>query len=198
MSARLQRPDGRGTAWPGPPCGAGRDDPCGPLWLDDGRRVQVSPLRRHDADAAQAFVAALSQRSRYRRFHVGIPQLPPTLLVRLVDVDQVRHVALAARAPGSDRMVADARYVRDDLHDEGAEFAVTVADDWQGLGLGRQLLVRLAHHARTQGLQHLHGDVLRENRPMVALVERLGGRLLPLADEPGVLRACFDIGALSG
>jgi acetyltransferase len=198
MSAGLNLAEGRAAAWLGPPCGAGRDDPCAPLWLDDGRHVQVSPLRRHDAAAAHAFVAALSPQSRYRRFHVGIPQLPPGLLVRLVDVDQVRHVALAARAPASDRIVAEARYVRDEECADGAEFAVTVADDWQGLGLGRQLLSRLGRHARTQGLRHLHGDVLWDNRPMRWLVESLGGRLLPLADEPGVLRARFEVGLLSG
>lgn len=196
MSAGLQASVAL-AAWLGPPCGAGRDDPCAPLRLDDGRQLQVSPLRWHDAAAAQAFVAALSMQSRYRRFHVGLPQLPPALLARLVDVDQVRHVALAARWPHADRILADARYVRDDERDDGAEFAVTVADEWQGLGLGRRLLARLARHARMQGLRHLHGDVLRDNRPMVALVERLGGRLQALADEPGVLRASFEVRALS-
>lgn len=197
MSGGLPHPVGHAAAWRGPPCAGGDGDPCAALWLDDGRRLQVSPLRRHDAAAAQAFVAALSPQSRYRRFHVGLPQLPPAMLMGLVDVDQVRHVALAARAPHADLIVADARYVRDDERQDTAEFAVTVADHWQGLGLGRQLLTRLARHARSQGLRHLHGDVLRDNRPMLGLVERLGGRLAQRADEPGVLRACFVAGALA-
>jgi hypothetical protein len=60
------------------PCNAaaGELDPCAPLRLADGRRLQVSPLHRGDADAEQAFVAALSRTSRYRRFHIGWPQLP--------------------------------------------------------------------------------------------------------------------------
>lgn len=183
-----------------PPCRpaglAADDDPCAALWLDDGRRLSVAPLHPHDAAATQAFIAALSPDSRYRRFHVGIPMLPPALLARLVDIDQVRHVALAARVPGLPALVAEARYVVDE-DAVGAEFAVTVADAWQGLGLGRQLLQRLARHARGQGLRLLHGDVLADNRAMRGLVERLGGVLRARTDEPGVLQARFDVAAWS-
>jgi GNAT superfamily N-acetyltransferase len=80
---------------------------------------------------------------------------------------------------------------------DGAEFALTVADDWQGLGLGRQLLVRLARHAQSQGLQQLHGSVLWDNRPMTGLVERLGGSLHTQHDDPGVLQARFRTAALA-
>lgn len=181
-----------------PPCRpaglAADDDPCASLWLDDGRRLSVAPLHPHDAAATQAFIAGLSPDSRYRRFHVGIPMLPPALLARLVDIDQVSHVALAARVPGLPALVAEARYVVDEQA-VGAEFAVTVADAWQGLGLGRQLLQRLARRARSQGLRLLHGDVLADNRAMRGLVERLGGTLLARADEPGVLQARFDVAA---
>lgn len=192
------------TGRPGP-CDPGRpDDPCAPLRLANGRRLQVTPLRLHDAQAEQAFVSALSRQSRYRRFHVGLPALPPALLARLVDVDQQRHVALAARPLAQARIVADARYVRTGTARRGsdgevvtAEFALTVADEWQGLGLGRHLLLRLARHAAAQGVTELLGDVLWDNRPMIGLVERLGGRLLVQPDDPGVLRAQFRAAALS-
>jgi acetyltransferase len=180
------------------------DDPCAPLVLDDGRWLQVHPLRRQNAAAEQAFVQALSRQSRYRRFHVGLPSLPPALLTQLVDVDQHKHVALAAWPLGQARIAADARYVRTEtslraLGDEGvgAEFALTVADDWQRAGLGRQLLLRLARHAVAHGVTHLSGDVLRDNRPMIALVERLGGRLQAQPGDPVVLRAQFRAAALS-
>ena len=155
------------------------------------------PLRPHDADAEQAFFSTLSRQSRYRRFHAGMPVLPPALLAQLVDVDQRQHVALAARPLGQPHIVADARYVRDADDPARAEFAIAVADDWQGLGLGRQLLLRLSRQARAQGVVHLRGDVLWDNRPMIGLVERLGGTLHQRADEPGVLLATFRAAALS-
>jgi acetyltransferase len=165
--------------------------------LADGRLVRVRHLQAEDGSAEQAFVVGLSRQSRYRRFHVGIPELPPSLLARMLDVDGHHHVALVAVSPDDPQhIVADARYVRAGRVDgqESAEFAVVVADEWQGVGLGRLLLGRLAGHARQQGVDHLHGDVLWDNRPMVGLVDQLGGTLQAMNDEPGVLRATFRAG----
>ena len=170
------------------PCTGAADDPCAPLVLADGRRLWVQPLTPLDSGAEQAFVDGLSSQSRYRRFHAALPALPAGLLRRLVDVDQQTHVALAVRATPGGPIVADARYVRDATGDE-AEYALTVADDWQGQGLGRQLLLRLAAHARDQGVAWLHGALLWENAPMLALVNRLGGQVRSVQGEAGVLQA---------
>lgn len=178
------------------PCRGGPADPCAALELADGRTLRVLPLHRGDAPAERVFVDGLSRQSRYRRFHAGLPALPAALLNRLVDVDQLAHVALAVWLPGQDLIVADARYVRDDGASDEAEFALTVADDWQGQGLGRQLLVRLARHAQSQGVQWLRGSVLWDNRPMIGLVEALGGTLHAQCDDPGVLQARFRTAAL--
>jgi GNAT superfamily N-acetyltransferase len=55
-----------------------------------------------------------------------------------------------------------------------AEVAVTIIDDWQGIGLGRELLGRLAERAGQEGVSQLSGIVLAENRPMLRLLERVG------------------------
>jgi acetyltransferase len=55
-----------------------------------------------------------------------------------------------------------------------AEFAVIVADPWQGKGLGPRLMERLIEIAREQGVKLLHGDVLAQNQPMLEMVKRLG------------------------
>jgi len=140
--------------------------------LADGRRVIVCPVDPRDAPAEQAFIGALSQDSRYRRFHFGLRELPPDMLRAMTEIDQRLHVALVARnaaAPGT--LVADARYVRDeDDGGDSAEFAVAIADAWQGAGLGREMLRRLAVHAGRHGVRRIHGDVLWGNEPMLALV----------------------------
>jgi acetyltransferase len=163
------------------------------LTLADGRRVVVRPLSARDAPAEQAFVGALSAASRYRRFHIGLRELPATMLRGLTDIDQQRHVALVAVAnddiePAA--IVADARYVR--LSDSAdAEFALAVADAWQRMGLGRALVERLARHAREHGVQRLVGDVLWDNAPMIAMVRELGGRLVATPGHVGLLQAQF-------
>lgn len=161
--------------------------------LADGRAVTVRPILPQDADAEQSFVAALSPTTRRRRFHHGLIELPASLLRQFTEIDYRSHVALVAEALGDDDeplLVADARYI---LADDAAnaEFAVVVADDWQGIGLGSELMRRLARHARRSGLSRLCGDVLASNDPMLALMHKLGARLAPHSDDASLLCACF-------
>lgn len=150
------------------------------LTLRDGRVVVVRPVARLDAPAEQDFVRALSPASRLRRFHFGLKELPPSLLQAMTDVDHRDHVAIIAEAidaDGEPRLVADARYVREAADPRGAEFALAVADDWQGRGLGRRLLSRLARHAARHGVLRLWGDVLAANPPMLALADAMNARI---------------------
>jgi GNAT superfamily N-acetyltransferase len=169
--------------------------------LADGRSVVVRPVLAFDAAAEQDFVRALSAASRLRRFHFGLRELPPSMLRAMTEVDHERHVAIVAEAFDADdepTIVADARYVRgptDDLGADEAEFAVAVADAWQGAGLGRALMRHLSRHAARQGIRRLVGDVLPDNRAMFALADALGGRLVASPNGPGVTRARFEIGA---
>lgn len=169
------------------------------LRLADGREVVVRPVLAFDAAAEQDFVRALSAASRQRRFHVGLRELPASLLRAMTEVDHDAHVAIVAEAIGDDdaaTIVADARYVRgptDDLAADEAEFAIAVADAWQGAGLGRALMQRLARHAARHGITRLVGDVLPGNAAMFAITNALGGRLAASPNGPGVIRTAFDL-----
>jgi len=160
--------------------------------LIDGRHVIVCPVNPQDARAEQNFVDALSPGSRYRRFHFGMRRLPEQLLREMTEIDQWQHVGLVARPADTveGEIVADARYVRTADTDE-AEFAVMVADAWQGAGLGRELLQRLGRHARASGVRRLYGDVLWGNEPMIGLVRALGGGLERHPSDATLVRAVF-------
>ena len=56
-----------------------------------------------------------------------------------------------------------ARYIRSKDDAEVAEIAVTVADDWQGRGLGRALLDRVTYRARHGGV-HRFSALVRPAR----------------------------------
>jgi GNAT superfamily N-acetyltransferase len=64
-----------------------------------------------------------------------------------------------------------------DPYPSRADFAVVVADRWQGVGIGRQLVSDLLALARAAGFRRMEGDVLSENRPMLQLLQRAGFRL---------------------
>jgi len=147
------------------------------LKLRNGRQVLLRPIHRSDAGGLADFFSALSPRSRHSRFHGAVNRLPDDALRHLSTQVAQRHVALVAVGhtdDGQPHLVAEARYVADSDETGRAEFALTVADAWQGLGLGRALLQRLAVHASMLGLLELEGSVLAENRPMLELLHQLG------------------------
>ena len=159
----------------------------------------LRPVLSFDAAAEQDFVRALSAASRLKRFHFGLRELPPSMLRAMTEVDHHAHVALVAEAFDADEeatIVADARYVRgpsSGLAADEAEFAIAVADAWQGAGLGRRMMKRLGQHAARHGVAHLVGDVLPDNGAMFSLVATLGGQRLASPNGPGVTRVRFDL-----
>jgi GNAT superfamily N-acetyltransferase len=165
--------------------------------LADGRSLIVSPVKPGDSEAERAFVGELSLESRYRRFHFGLRELSPEASRAMTEIDQHHHVAYVSRAAhrtnaGLGQIVADARYVmRADSAE--AEFAIAVADAWQGAGLGRELLLLLSAHAKAHGVTRLFGDVLWGNGSMIGLVRSLGGRLKRNPSDSTVVRAEFTM-----
>ena len=159
--------------------------------LPGGRSARLRALGPGDAAAEKAFFNGLSLGSRQQRFHFGLRELSPALLRLLTDVDQRLHRAWVVETiyAGPPVVIADARYVCDPEWPTVAEFALAVADDWQGRGLGRRLVAHLISQARRQGLRQLFGDVLAENRRMLALMREFGMRLQPHADGAGLVRA---------
>ncbi len=67
-----------------------------------------------------------------------------------------------------------ARYVRDADDARAAEIALTVADDWQGRGLGTELLARLSQRARQEGIARFTATVASDNVPMGMLLRSVG------------------------
>jgi acetyltransferase len=150
--------------------------------LPDGRAVLVRAARPADAPAVQTFVRWLSPLARRRRFLGALSELSPAqldCLTRARDPRDLSLVALAGDAEGGP-IVAMAQYALDDP--ASAEFALVVADAWQGQGLGMRLLERLLERAAEAGVRKLNGFVLADNAPMRALAARFGFECTPDRD----------------
>ena len=145
----------------------------GEMRLRDGTRVAVRPIRPEDAEFERRFFDALSEQSRYQRFLNQMVHLPPQMLARFTQLDYDRELALVVLAPGGGDFIGVGRY-SPNADGETAEFALTVADAWQGRGLGRAMLERLCDCARAAGYRTLYGYILNANREMLRLAEHLG------------------------
>jgi RimJ/RimL family protein N-acetyltransferase len=139
-----------------------------------GERIEIRPIRPDDREALADGLRRLSAESRYRRFFSPLDKLSEQQLTYLTDVDHHDHEALVAVEAGTEQGIGVARFVRSEADPEVAEVAVAVADDWQGQGIGSELLHRLTERARAEGIKRFSGSILEENRPMRELMAELG------------------------
>jgi RimJ/RimL family protein N-acetyltransferase len=71
-------------------------------------------------------------------------------------------------------LAADTRFFRSPTDPGSAEIALTVADWWQGRGLGSELLRHLVDCAREEKITRFTADLLTDNRAMLALIRQIG------------------------
>lgn len=149
------------------------------LTTKQGNTIKVRLLQQDDTEHLIDLFEHLSAESRYHRFHRPLEH--PSL-------EQVRHGAeqLAQIGPemgfaligfteeidGAAAPVVVARYVR--LNEHQAEPALTVRDDFQGQGIGRQLFARLIAAAQTDGICQFIATVQPSNHAAVRLVQNAG------------------------
>ncbi len=153
--------------------------------LHDGGEVLIRPITPADAERESAFVRNLSDYSRYYRFMEPIRELTPAMLQRFTHPDYDNEMALIALTPasGEQTQIGVARYAKYP-GTAAAEFAIVVADAYQGKGLGRVLMQQLIVAAKQAGLQRLEGFVIASNERMLRLMNRLGFSIETNAEDP--------------
>jgi acetyltransferase len=156
--------------------------------LAGGERVVIRPVLPQDEELTRAFFHNLSAPARYDRFMTSVRELPPDLMRRFTQVDYASHLALVAEvfADGRETVVAEARYVRK-ADASVAEFAVSVAEAWQGKKLASLMLGKLACRAAAQGVQRIVGETLATNSRMLSLARKAGFTILPSPDVRGLV-----------
>ena len=150
-----------------------------------GGNFRIRPVRPEDAAAFQEFVRGLGEKARYYRFFGSLRELPALELARHTQIDYDREMVLVATADEGDPILGEAGYT---VLADGTtgEFGVVVADAVAGQGLGSHLMECLMETARQRGLRSLAGEVIQDNRPMLALMAALGFTVAPSADKETV------------
>jgi acetyltransferase len=147
------------------------------ITLKDGKHIIIRPIRPDDANDLQDTFQRLSIQSIYLRFLSFKKELTDEEARQLATVDYTSRMAFVAirKENNQDIVVGVARYAMlDSDHPEIAEAAVVVSDEYQGLGLGKQLLWRLVIYARAKGIQNIRGNLQIGNDRMLLLVKRSG------------------------
>lgn len=160
--------------------------------LRDGTPVVLRCLQPSDRDRLAQAYEVLSEESRRRRFFSPPKHLSPGFLDYLTDIDHDQRFAWVAFEPHApDIGLGLARWVRNRDDSSRAEPAVAVVDDWQGRGLGTELLLALIDVAKTKGIGTFVAEVLWENKVILDPLKALGARVSP--SEPGIALVEFDL-----
>lgn len=160
-----------------------------PVQVRDGTELLLRPVLPGDSERTMQGHVEFSTETLYRRFMS--PRVPsPALMDYLAEVDYVDHfVWVMTDADGYP--VADARFVRDDNDAAVAEIAFTVADAYQGRGIGSFLIAALAVAARVGGVEKFSGRMLADNVAMRTIMDHYGA--FWQRDDVGVVTTVIDV-----
>ena len=136
--------------------------------LRDGRKLLIRPIRPEDEKLHLELFHSLSRQTNYFRFFSFRRHLSHELAARFTQIDYDREMAIIAlleednriRSIGVNRLSYQPRR---DQH----EFAIVIADAFQGLGVGAILMKRLIEIARDRKIKQIFGVVLAENMKMI-------------------------------
>jgi acyl-CoA hydrolase/GNAT superfamily N-acetyltransferase len=140
-----------------------------------GQNILLRPVRISDEPHLKDFFYSLSDQTIYRRFISARRDMPHERLQEFSVIDYTKEMVILALIPGEEieEILGVAQYGIDEGTHTG-EVGVVVRDDFQGRGVGTELLSYLTYLAKRQGLLGFTAEVLVENRPMMNLFEKMG------------------------
>ena len=160
----------------------------GPWTTKRGLKVLIRPIRAADEPLVRQFHHYLSEETiYYRYFHlVNLDrQTAYDRLTRICFIDYDRVMSLVVEINNDQteepEIIAIGRLNK--LHGVNvAEFDLLVRDDYQGQGIGTELLQRLVTIGKKEGLEGIEGEILRDNRAMQMIAAKVGFSLHKTAD----------------
>lgn len=138
-----------------------------PLLLKDGTIIQLRPIHPVDGEQAIPFREKLSDKSLRDRFLGYIPSITQNLVDKLTKIDYEKEMAIIAEVNknGKKEAIAVAR-IAPEPNTNTAEFAIIIADEWQGKGLGSKMTDYMTVVAKDLGFKKLYALLFSHNTMM--------------------------------
>jgi acetyltransferase len=160
--------------------------------MKDGVAITIRPIRPEDEPLLVKFHESLSERTVYLRYLHSLKlsqRVAHERLTRICFIDYDREMALVAEQKhpdnGEPEVLAVGRLKKTHGTND-AEFAILITDEYQGRGLGTELVSRLIQVGRDQELSRITADILPDNFLMQRVCENLGFKLSRSIDDPVV------------
>ncbi|MFU8894764.1 MAG: GNAT family N-acetyltransferase [Gammaproteobacteria bacterium] len=148
---------------------------CEDITLPDGGVMRLRLVRPGDREGIIEAFDSLSTESRVQRWFYPKMRLSEAEIASLISPADDNHGAISAvelDADGNEKAgIGMARFVLSKESEDAAEIAITIVDEWQGLGIGRILLHRLLAMISERGIPYVDGRLQADNGRMRHLLE---------------------------
>jgi RimJ/RimL family protein N-acetyltransferase len=141
----------------------------------DALSVRFRAIKPSDEEEMRRLFYRFSDQAVYYRYFSPIKAMPHKKMQEYVNVDYRRIMSVVAviEETGTERIIAEARYVRS--HDRSyADTAFIVDEAYQGKGIASFLFDLLVKIAREEGVDGFTADVLSVNKAMLRVYEKSG------------------------
>jgi acetyltransferase len=170
-----------------------------PWRMKDGREVVIRPISAEDEMLMRAFHESLSDKTVYMRYLT--PMLLSTRtthdrLARVTHNDYDREIALVVEGVGEGGMktiLGVARLSKLRGRNEEARFTMLISDDFQGQGLGHELLTRIIQIGHDEKIKSIIALMSPNNYVMKKLCRRVGFSSFEIDTQNGMLKAQLNL-----
>jgi RimJ/RimL family protein N-acetyltransferase/acyl CoA:acetate/3-ketoacid CoA transferase beta subunit len=141
--------------------------------LNDGSLLNFRPIHPTDEPRMRDLFYKLSEATIYYRFMSHQKRVSRQQIADFVYIDHRNDVTIVGTVPeahGEDIIAVGSYYL--DPKTNLAEVAFVVSDKWQNHGIGTFLLKHLMRIARRNGIRGFTAEVLTENKPMQAVINK--------------------------
>ncbi len=162
-----------------------------PWILRDGTRVVLRPIKPEDETLFEEWFKSLSAETMRFRFLQIIKHISHETLTRYCNIDYGREIAIVAEVHKDTKKIIGVARLVSEPGGKSGEFAVVVADQWQGLGLGTEMTGYAIEIGKDMMLKTIYGYTLPSNYKMLNIFEKKGFKIEPYDED--LLKATLDL-----
>jgi acyl-CoA hydrolase/GNAT superfamily N-acetyltransferase len=143
--------------------------------IKSGEEILLRPVKISDEPLLKDFFYSLSDESLQRRFMSMKKSIPHERLQEMVVIDYTQDMVILAVniEEEIEEVVGIGQFSIDEVS-HTADVAFAVRDDWQGKGIGTELMKYLTILAKKRGLLGFTADVLADNWGMLRVFNKMG------------------------
>lgn len=143
--------------------------------LKNGQTVLLRPIKPEDELMEKEMIQKFSKETQHFRFFGYMPHPTHDVLTRFTQIDYDREMAIVVEMEeNGEKLFAGVVRMITGINNREGEFAIVVADPWQGIGIGNILMDYILEIARERGITRVFANVLKANTIMLHMFRKRG------------------------